>query len=319
MHFATIAKGFIFPVVFTASLAFFGALASAGVEPGIALLAMTILNLITVAILERLAPLRREWAWWSDRQTINDLLHGALLSALGPRIGEAILSSVVVAGAAALAPSGGGLWPAAAPLAAQVVLAIFVTDFFDAAKHWAYHKVSVLWPIHALHHAVDRMHVAKGARLHFLESTIRYGVITLPLIASGAGVDVIYWYAAVINALGNLNHSNIDMPLPRPLHYLIATPQVHRLHHSIDHELGSSNLSPGFMFPDHLFGTFRDPVRRALGEVGIADDPIPADFLGQILSPAIWPILTWRRRQSAKSAHSREEAHGAMASKGRSL
>lgn len=318
MTLATTVKGFIFPVVFTASLAVFGALLTVQTEPGIALLAMTALNLATVAILEQHAPFRREWAWWSDRQTINDLLHGALLSYLGPRIGEALLSSVVVTGVAELAPAGGGLWPAQAPLAAQIVLAIFVTDFLDAAKHWAYHKVSFLWPIHALHHAVDRLHVAKGARLHFLESTVRYGVITLPLIAFGAGPDVIYWYAAVMNALGNLNHSNIDMPLPRPLHYLIATPQVHRLHHSIDNELGSSNLSPGFMFPDHLFGTFRDPVSRPLGEVGIADDPIPPDFLSQILSPALWPILTWRRRRSAESARSCDAAHRAKTSKDRS-
>lgn len=295
----TILKGLIFPAVFVGSLAAFQGLQAIGAAPPVALLCMTVGNLAVVAGLEAVFPLRREWAWWKDGQTINDLVHGALLTLIGSRLGEAAFSSFVASAMAALASSG-GVWPHALPLSAQVALAIFVTDFFDAAKHWIYHNAPLTWPIHALHHAPDRMHVAKGARLHFLEATIRYGVITAPLLIAGAGPEIIFWHAAVMNALGNLNHSNVDMPLPRPLHYLLATPQVHRLHHSIDPELGRCNLSPGFMFPDHLFGTFRDPVSHRLGSVGVAADPIQGNLLVQILSPAIWPVLVLRQRLSKR-------------------
>lgn len=289
-------RGLLFPTVFGGSLAVFHFLQAAGAQPGAALFAMTIGNLVVVAALEAAFPYRKEWAWWRDGQAVNDLLHGALLTAVGPRIGEAAFSSFIVASIAALAPLG-GMWPSAWPLAAQILIAVFVTDFFDAAKHWVYHNLAPAWPIHALHHSPDRLHVTKGARLHFLESSIRYGIITAPLLIAGAGPDVIFWYAAVMNALGNLNHSNIDMPLPRVLHYLFATPQVHRLHHSVDAELGRSNLSPGFMFPDHLFGTFRDPARFRLEGVGIENNPVPRGILAQILTPVIWPTLIRRRRR----------------------
>ncbi|NJR32135.1 MAG: hypothetical protein HC778_03825 [Chamaesiphon sp. CSU_1_12] len=63
----------------------------------------------------------------------------------------------------------------------------------------------------------------------------------------------------MLNVLGNLNHSNIHMPMPGFVHNVFATPDIHRLHHEINATLGRSNLSPGTMLPDHLFGTFRHP------------------------------------------------------------
>jgi sterol desaturase/sphingolipid hydroxylase (fatty acid hydroxylase superfamily) len=108
---------------------------------------------------------------------------------------------------------------------------------------------------------------------------------------------VILWYAALVNVLGNLNHSNIDMPMPGFVHYLFATPDVHRLHHEIDADLGRSNLSPGTMLPDLLFGTFRHPHDHRLENVGIEANPIPGKLLAQLAAPLIWPILVWRRRR----------------------
>lgn len=288
----------LFPTVLAGSIYAFDAALSRGVEPGLALLATSIANLVVVALLEVVFPLRRDWAWWRDRQTVNDLVHGALLSVVGPRLGEIALSSGVAAGAAAVASIWkGGLWPGDWPLWAQLAPAILIADFAEWPKHWAYHRWAPMWAIHALHHNAGKMHVAKGARLHFLESTIRFAIVAAPLTVLGAGPEVILWYGALINFLGNLNHSNIDMPLPGFMHYLIATPQNHRLHHEIDPDLGRSNLSSATMLPDLLFGTFRHPDRHPLRQVGIADNPIPNHLLAQIAAPFIWPVLLWRSRR----------------------
>ncbi len=292
-------KGSVFPIVFVGSLAAFETLLSAGIEPGVSLLAMTVVNMIVIALLEIMFPLKPEWAWWRDGQSINDLIHGALLSVVGPRLGEIALSATIATAAAYLsAHFEGGVWPASWPLWAQVLLAIVIADFADWTKHWAYHHVPFLWPVHALHHNPDKMHVFKAGRLHFLEGTIRFAVVSAPLIVLGAGAEVIIWYAALLNVLGNLNHSNVHMPMPALVHNFFATPDVHRLHHEIDVELGRSNLSPGTMLPDHLFGTFRHPNKHKLESVGIAQNPIPGDVLAQILSPLLWPILVWRQRRA---------------------
>ena len=151
------------------------------------------------------------------------------------------------------------------------------------------------------------MHVTKGARLHFLESTIRYAIIVAPLLIVGASSEVIIWYGAVVNFLGNLNHSNVDMPMPDFMHYIFATPEVHRLHHSIDPDLGRSNLSPVFMLPDHLFGTFRNPAKHLLVEVGIAENPIPGNLLIQALTPTLWPFLVAFHRRSCQISSTRND------------
>ena len=73
---------------------------------------------------------------------------------------------------------------------------------------------------------------------------------------------------------------------PRPL--VLMTPQVHSLHHSIDRVLSDSNYANIFPIWDIVFGTFSDPDRHAAGEIGVRDDPIPQDFLAQLLSPFTW-------------------------------
>lgn len=296
---ATVLKGLIFPTVLVGSFVGFQLLICAGIDPAAALLIATIVNMAVVAGLELVAPLRRDWRWTNDRQVVNDLLHGALLSSIGPRLGEAVLIAVLAGGAAGVAAhTGAPFWPGEWPFIAQLGLAIIIADFADWAKHWLYHHTP-LWRIHALHHNPDRMHFAKAGRLHFLEASVRYIVLAAPLVALGAPADVLLWHAAAMNFLGNLNHSNIHMPIPWPLHLLIATPDVHRLHHSVDPDLGNSNLSALTMAPDHLFGTYRNPRIHKLGDVGVVDDPIRDNLLIQLLSPLIWPVLVWRRRRAA--------------------
>ena len=294
-------KATIYPLVAGGSFYLFWRALTAGVPPGVALFGLSAGSLTVIALLEILAPLRREWAWWTDRQTFNDLAHGALMSLIGPKIGEIALLSAVTAGAAALAAKGGGIWPTHWPFLAQLLLAILIADFADWPKHWLYHHWPAAWPIHALHHNSDRMHVAKAGRLHFLESTIRYALITAPLLLLGAPGQVLLWHAALLTVLGNLVHSNIDMPMPSFLHYLIVTPDNHRLHHSSDPKYGNTNMSLLTMLADHLFGTFRHPVRHRLVEVGIGEDPIPGNVLAQLAVPMAWPWLMARLHKRTRA------------------
>lgn len=289
---ATLLKSAIFPVVSIGSLAIFAALLSSGLTPAFAVLAVSLGSLTVIAALEVFFPYRPEWGWWKDRQTINDLIHGVLLSTVGPRLGEIALASVIAAGSAALATSETGmLWPTGWPLWGQLALAIVYADFVEWGKHWAYHHWAFAWPIHALHHNVDQMHVAKAARLNFLEATIRFAIINVPLLILGAPAEVFIWYAALVTVLGNLNHSNIDMPMPDFVHYLFASPKVHWIHHARDHDLGRSNLSSVTMLPDLIFGTFRHPAKYPFTEVGIDNNRIPPNVFGQVAAPLLWPWL----------------------------
>ncbi len=293
---------FTFPVLFVGTLLAFDTALRLGFDPALTSLAVTIANLALIATLELVLPERPDWTWTNDRQTFNDLLHG-LSNIFGDALGRSALLILFATAGGALGAQGNlGLWPADLPLWAQVLVAVVVVDFADYCKHRAYHSWSIAWPIHALHHNADRMTVFKGARLHFLEATIRALVVYGPLVALGAPTLVLLWLAALMNFLGNLNHSNLAQNLPRFVHAMIVTQKTHWLHHSKDYARGVCNLAPLTPLFDHLFGTFRHPLDEPLEGVGIDPDPIPKNLCAQLAAPLLWPVLVWREKRARRSA-----------------
>ena len=260
-------------------------------NPGLTLLAVTVVNMALIAMLELWLPDRPEWRWTNDGQVFNDIVHG-LGNEFAGGLGRTVLAILFAVIGGKLAAEGSlGLWPTAWPLWSQILVAVLIVDFFDYWKHRAYHAWAVAWPIHALHHNMDRMHVFKGIRLHFLEATIRSLIVYSPLVVLGAPAEVMLWIAALMTFGGSLNHSNLAQKLPRLVHAAFATQKTHWLHHSKDHSGGACNFSPMTMLFDHLFGTFRHPLDEPLREVGIVPDPIPGNLPAQLASPLLWPLL----------------------------
>jgi sterol desaturase/sphingolipid hydroxylase (fatty acid hydroxylase superfamily) len=73
----------------------------------------------------------------------------------------------------------------------------------------------------------------------------------------------------LLNATAMFNHSNVALPawLDWIARWIVATPQMHQVHHSIEREETDSNF--GFNLPwwDRMFGTYRAAPRA--GEKGI--------------------------------------------------
>lgn len=285
----------IYPLVLIGSCLAFSALLQTELPVGIALLIVSACNIITVAVLELLLPYDQSWVWWGHRQTINDVLHGLATSELGPRLAAVGLASVVVSAMSLVAEAtGGGLWPNSWHFAGQLLLAIVLVDFTEWGKHWLYHNVGVFWPIHALHHDMDRLNVSKSMRLHFFEGAIRYVGITAVLTILGAPAEILLWYTALLTFNGSLNHSNIDIRLPNFVNYCMQTSDLHRLHHAMDPELGRCNLASMSTLPDHLFGTYRSPAKHSHGPLGIHNSPVPSNWFQQLLVPLRWSALDAR-------------------------
>jgi sterol desaturase/sphingolipid hydroxylase (fatty acid hydroxylase superfamily) len=70
-------------------------------------------------------------------------------------------------------------------------------------------------------------------------------------------------FEVVLNATAMFNHGNVRLPLgiDRVLRWLVVTPDMHRVHHSVEDDEANSNF--GFNLPwwDRLFGTYRDQPR----------------------------------------------------------
>ncbi len=300
--FKSAAAWLTFPAILAGQIVAFERGLSLGFDPALTLLAITVANMALIAALELWLPDRPEWRWARDGQVVNDIVHG-IGNVFGENLGRSALLIVFAVVGGKLAEHGNlGLWPSDWPLWAEVLVAVVVVDFCDYWKHRAYHAWSFAWPVHALHHNMDRMHVFKGIRLHFLEATVRSLVVYGPLVMLGASMEVLLWMAALMTFGGSLNHSNLMQKLPRFVHQMLPTQKTHWLHHNKDYSRGACNFSPLTMLFDHLFGTFRHPLDEPLLAVGIVPDPIPANIAAQLASPLLWPMLMWRttRRRRAE-------------------
>jgi len=223
-----------------------------------------------VALWEALAPRRKRsfgrLARWPHNLGLL-LVDVALVRVLAP--GAAIAVAMTAAGSGwgllnALALSG---WAAVAAGIALLDLAIYF-------QHVMFHAVPALWRLHRVHHADLDFDVTTGARFHPIEILISTAIKCAAIAALGAPVISVFVFEMLLNATAMFNHANASLPqrLERWLRWLVVTPDMHRVHHSVRYEESSSNF--GFNLPwwDRLFGTYRAQPRLGHAAMTIGVD-----------------------------------------------
>ncbi len=138
------------------------------------------------------------------------------------------------------------------------LLAVLVLDFVIYLQHVLFHAVPALWRLHRMHHADLDFDVTTGARFHPIEIGLSM-IIKLAVIgALGAPAISVLVFEVLLNATAMFNHSNGRLPAgaDRVLRWLVVTPDMHRVHHSMVVRETNSNF--GFNLPwwDRLFGTY---------------------------------------------------------------
>lgn len=144
------------------------------------------------------------------------------------------------------------------PFLVEVVLAIICFDFAIYVQHVLFHSVPLLWNFHRMHHTDTDFDVTTGIRFHpveiILSIVIKLGVI----IVLGPTAIAVLMFEILLNASSMFNHGNIYLPVgvDRVLRWIIVTPDMHRVHHSIEPKETNANF--GFNIPwwDRLFGTY---------------------------------------------------------------
>jgi sterol desaturase/sphingolipid hydroxylase (fatty acid hydroxylase superfamily) len=142
----------------------------------------------------------------------------------------------------------------------RIVAAVVLLDLAIYLQHVMFHAVPALWRVHRMHHADLDFDVTTGARFHPIEIVlsmlIKFGVV----VALGAPALAVLIFEVLLNATSMFNHGNVRIPirLDRYLRWLVVTPDMHRVHHSI--VVGETNSNFGFNLPwwDRLLGTYRD-------------------------------------------------------------
>ena len=147
-------------------------------------------------------------------------------------------------------------WPA-------VVLSVVAMDFIIYLQHMLVHAVPVLWRLHRVHHADLDYDVTTGARFHPIEILISMLIKFATIIVLGAPVVAVVIFEVLLNAMAMFNHGNVRLPqgLDRVLRLLVVTPDMHRVHHSVEADEANSNFGFNLSLWDRLFGTYREQPR----------------------------------------------------------
>ncbi len=155
------------------------------------------------------------------------------------------------------------------PLWVAVVAGVVVLDLVIYLQHVVFHYVPVLWRLHRMHHADIDIDVTTGLRFHPLEILLSLAIKVAAVAALGVPAVAVLIFEVLLNATAMFNHSNVKLPpkLDTFARWIVVTPQMHQVHHSIVRAETDSNF--GFNLPwwDRLFGTYRD--KPAAGEDGI--------------------------------------------------
>jgi sterol desaturase/sphingolipid hydroxylase (fatty acid hydroxylase superfamily) len=212
------------------------------------------------------------WEWYAPRRRLTAGRRGRWPGNLGIFAIDIIAVRLLVPTAAVgmalvAAEKGWGLFALIGlPAPAAIVAGVVALDLVIYIQHVVFHHVPVLWRLHRMHHADVDIDVTTGVRFHPLEILLSLGIKIAAVGLLGVPALGVVIFEVLLNATSMFNHTNVALPprLDRLARWIIVTPQMHEVHHSIVRAETDSNF--GFNLPwwDRLFGTYR--ANAAAGE-----------------------------------------------------
>jgi sterol desaturase/sphingolipid hydroxylase (fatty acid hydroxylase superfamily) len=193
----------------------------------------------------------------------------AALSALTVRLAEAPVVEPLAHRAAARRL--GLVQRLALPLWARRALMLLLLDHTLYLWHVLTHRVPALWRLHLVHHTDLDLSATTALRFHAAEilASVPWRAAQVRLI----GVDpwaLRLWQRLTLAEI-LFHHSNLRLPraLERRLEWLIVTPRLHGIHHSVVRAETESNWSSGLTLWDWLHGTLTREMPQEAETIGV--------------------------------------------------
>jgi sterol desaturase/sphingolipid hydroxylase (fatty acid hydroxylase superfamily) len=240
------------------------------------------------------------WEWLAPRRVLNVSKLSRWANNLGMVFVNTLLLRVIfpaaAVGMAAYAHRAGWgvLNIVEMPSLLAVVSAVVVLDFAIYVQHVLFHVVPALWRLHRVHHADLDFDVTTGLRFHPIEIVLSMLYKCAVIALLGPSVLAVVIFEVLLNAISMFNHSNVRIlnAIDARLRLLVVTPDMHRVHHSIERDESNSNF--GFNLPwwDRLLGSYRSQPRAGHEAMTIG--------LGSFRDPKICvtaPPLKWISRR----------------------
>ncbi len=183
------------------------------------------------------------------------------------------------------------------PFPVLFIVSLLLLDFKQYLFHRSVHRWDLLWRIHKVHHAQDRVDLTSGWFFHPLEALLNLLVDLIVILLTGIPAEAYIAYIMLAHLANLWEHANIRLPalLEHILSWVIITPALHHTHHSLD--ISESNMNYGNIF------SFWDRVLCTLGYAG-TNSGLPVQYgIEEIYSrpsPRLWELmlLPFRRFES---------------------
>lgn len=222
---------------------------------------------LVMAILETLLPRRprrfkRHKRWVAN---FGVLIANYVVTFAVTYVMAFILPVTVIITAMAAEANGWGLFGRVAwPAWLEWTLAFILLDFVIWAQHLVTHKVPLLWRLHRVHHSDEDFDTTTAVRFHPLEILFSILVKISAVLLLGPPAVLVVIFEATVNGSALFNHANLRLPLPldRALRWIIVTPDMHRVHHSVIHRETDSNYGFALSIWDRLFHTYNDQPEK---------------------------------------------------------
>ncbi len=146
------------------------------------------------------------------------------------------------------------------PYWAALLISVAALDLSIYLQHVMFHALPALWRLHMVHHADLDLDVTSGSRFHPIEILISMLYKLAVISVLGPPVLGVLIFEVVLNALAMFIHAIVRMPLvlDRVLRWIIVTPDMHRVHHSVDSREHNRNFGFNLSLWDRVLGTYRD-------------------------------------------------------------
>ncbi|HLE39917.1 MAG TPA: sterol desaturase family protein [Nitrospirota bacterium] len=145
------------------------------------------------------------------------------------------------------------------PATAKLIFVFVLFDIWMYFWHMANHRIGFFWRFHRAHHSDTEMDTTTALRFHPGELVLST-FFRLPIvILIGMSFSQLVLFEVVLNVSTLFHHSNLAVPekWDRMLRTVIVTPNMHRVHHSVELSETNSNFTSLLSVWDRLFRSFR--------------------------------------------------------------
>lgn len=150
------------------------------------------------------------------------------------------------------------------PIWFEFIAAVLLLDLAIYLQHLLMHRVPLLWRLHRVHHADLDIDLTTGSRFHTIEIVVSMLIKWLAILLLGPALLAVLVFEILLNGMAMFNHANVRLPrkIDRVLRYLLVTPDMHRVHHSILRRETNSNYGFNLSLWDRVFHTYIDQPEK---------------------------------------------------------